>query len=208
MNTKEKILQTAYELFIAKGYSEVKTRDIALKADVNLGLIPYYFGKKINLCVEVYDKMMKEIIIKIDDNTLKFDNPIEKYYYSYIMAQYYLLKNPDIYRFYLETLEYADTHLHPHIKTTSNLDEIIAFYDLNISKQQLEICFSLLFGAERSLITRKEKNILDINYFEINTNLIMIALNYIGLDSKLVKDHIDNVNKKVIDLPLDWKLFD
>lgn len=44
--TKEKILDGAQKLFLEHGYTKTTMRMIAQEADVNLGLIPYYFEKK------------------------------------------------------------------------------------------------------------------------------------------------------------------
>ena len=49
-NDKEaSILRAALSLFSAQGYQATTTRQIAKKAQVNLGLIPYYFRTKKNL---------------------------------------------------------------------------------------------------------------------------------------------------------------
>lgn len=56
---KEALLDAAQELFIDKGYATVSTRDIADKADVNLGSIQYYFGSKANLFIATIQRMMQ-----------------------------------------------------------------------------------------------------------------------------------------------------
>ena len=54
------LLQAAEHLFVERGYPGVGTREIAESADVNLGLIQYYFGSKAHLFVEVVREVMRE----------------------------------------------------------------------------------------------------------------------------------------------------
>ena len=44
--TKEKLLQTAMELFAKHGIDGVSTRELAIASGVNLCSINYYFGTK------------------------------------------------------------------------------------------------------------------------------------------------------------------
>ena len=44
--TPERILQAALEAFSEKGFEGARTRDIAARADVTLGLVQYHFGTK------------------------------------------------------------------------------------------------------------------------------------------------------------------
>lgn len=52
-STKERIVDAAEMLFAQQGYEGTTTRAIALKADVPLGLMSYYFGTKGDLYSEV-----------------------------------------------------------------------------------------------------------------------------------------------------------
>jgi len=46
MDKKEHIIETAIELFAAKGFEGTSIRDIAAQANVNIAMINYYFGSK------------------------------------------------------------------------------------------------------------------------------------------------------------------
>jgi AcrR family transcriptional regulator len=48
-DTRTRILQAALRTFAEKGFDGAKTRDIASRADVTLGLLQYHFGSKLNL---------------------------------------------------------------------------------------------------------------------------------------------------------------
>ena len=61
--TKERLLQTATELFAKRGIDGVSTRDLAKVSSVNLCSINYYFGSKQNL----YDAVLECVIEKISN---------------------------------------------------------------------------------------------------------------------------------------------
>lgn len=66
-STKEKLLNTAEQLFAKHGLDGVSTRDLAGKAKVNLCAITYYFGSKQKL----YEAVIEEIVSFISDNFVK-----------------------------------------------------------------------------------------------------------------------------------------
>lgn len=55
----EALLEAAVELFSRKGYAAVSTREIAERAEVNLGAIQYHFGSKSNLFVATVHRLME-----------------------------------------------------------------------------------------------------------------------------------------------------
>ncbi len=54
VSSKDKLFRSAEELFSTKGFREVSVRDIAAHAQVNFGLVAYYFGGKQALFDEVF----------------------------------------------------------------------------------------------------------------------------------------------------------
>lgn len=76
LDTKEKILRTAHELFANKGIAATSIRDIANAAEVNTAAINYHFKSKENL----YKKIMKfchedqmALVQKISDSSKDFE---------------------------------------------------------------------------------------------------------------------------------------
>jgi len=59
-STKERIIDAAEMLFAQQGYEGTTTRAIAMKADVPLGLMSYYFGTKADLYSEVITRRSDE----------------------------------------------------------------------------------------------------------------------------------------------------
>jgi len=60
IETKDKILAAAKELFAQKGFDGTSTREIVNAAGVNISLISYHFGGKENLFFSMFDHFMKD----------------------------------------------------------------------------------------------------------------------------------------------------
>lgn len=60
MDTREKILKTAEHLFAEHGFEGTSIRMLALKAEVNLAMVSYYFGSK--------EKLFEAIVLKKTDD--------------------------------------------------------------------------------------------------------------------------------------------
>jgi AcrR family transcriptional regulator len=88
MDKRNLILNVAMELFGHKGFEGTSVREIALKSNINLAMINYYFGSKEKLfesVVEVKAGFLKEIFQKlIDDPELSDMEKIDVVIDSYI----------------------------------------------------------------------------------------------------------------------------
>ncbi len=60
-STRERMLDAALSAFSELGYDGASTREIAARARVNQGLIPYYFGSKEGLWREAVNRAFSEI---------------------------------------------------------------------------------------------------------------------------------------------------
>jgi len=67
---RQRIIESAMELFGEKGFKETTVRDISRKADTNLALVNYYFRNKENLYKEIFMNTIEEAFTK---------NPVEKF---------------------------------------------------------------------------------------------------------------------------------
>lgn len=65
-DTRERILAAALEAFSERGFDGATTRDIAQRADVNLGLIQYYFEGKENLWRASVERAFAELAEGLD----------------------------------------------------------------------------------------------------------------------------------------------
>ncbi|WP_411681088.1 TetR/AcrR family transcriptional regulator [Clostridium thailandense] len=206
MNTKDRILQTAYDLFLKNGYKNTTTRSIAEVANVNLGLIPYYFRTKENLCIEVYRIMMQRLLNKIDYNEIEFDNTIEQYYFSYLMLQYHILSQESTKRYYFEFLEEASLLSNPSPNTEYYIFKIQQEFNLSVDPTILNLYFRMFIGGERALMAKKRRGELPVSYFTINALLVRAILTQLGISAQIIDQAIEHVNHKVMSLDHDWSL--
>lgn len=85
--SRKKLINSAILLFASKGYDCTSTREICKHAGVNLSLIPYYFGSKEGLYVDIIESIinfgltfMQEELIKVGEiATMSKDEQIELY---------------------------------------------------------------------------------------------------------------------------------
>ena len=79
-STEEKIKRAAEKVFLEKGYSASRTRDIAEEAGINLALLNYYFRSKENLYIIIMMEKLEvffDVIIKtLTDNTIPFEQKL------------------------------------------------------------------------------------------------------------------------------------
>src|SRR6187402_1350284 len=61
-STEEKIKVAARKVFLKKGFSAARTRDIAEEAGINLALLNYYFRSKKKLFDEVMQEKIRTLI--------------------------------------------------------------------------------------------------------------------------------------------------
>ncbi|NQV53196.1 MAG: TetR/AcrR family transcriptional regulator [Flavobacteriales bacterium] len=105
MNTKDKILEAAREEFLANGYDATSVRCIADKADINKGLLHYYFKTKEVLIVQVFEELFKELFSILDqifDADQRLELKVEQAVNEYIS---FMLKRPRLPVFILSEMD-------------------------------------------------------------------------------------------------------
>lgn len=95
--TESKIKEAARVVFLKKGYSATRTRDIAEESGINLALLNYYFRSKENLFnIVMFDTMnafFKSLGEVFNNADTSFEGKIEELANRYIT---FLIENPDI----------------------------------------------------------------------------------------------------------------
>src|SRR5215210_8804340 len=66
--TKEKIIQSAIQLFEERGYEKTTSNDIAAEAGVSVGSFYVYFTDKRQLLLTIFDRLADEMFKNIFDN--------------------------------------------------------------------------------------------------------------------------------------------
>ena len=81
ISTEEKIIVAASKVFLKKGFSSARTRDISEEADINIALLNYYFRSKQKLFdLVMYEKVQKlfgKISPIMRDNTTSLGKKIQ-----------------------------------------------------------------------------------------------------------------------------------
>jgi len=71
MDTKEKIVQVAFNLFLTKGYKDISLREIVEKVGLTKGAFYHYYKSKEELFTEVVERYVLDISDAIYDNLPK-----------------------------------------------------------------------------------------------------------------------------------------
>ncbi len=85
--TRDKLIETAKELFLTKGVDRVGVREIATKAGINLSLMNYYFRSKEMLFEAIFEMLINEkavVLKQILNSDKPLDEKIREYVYCYI----------------------------------------------------------------------------------------------------------------------------
>lgn len=102
--TEEKILKAAEEIFHQKGFEGARMQEIADHANINKGLLHYYFKSKNKLFETIFSKAMGKMIMKVG-LIMKGEQPFMEKIDAFI-DQYMelLMRNPYVPRFVLNEL--------------------------------------------------------------------------------------------------------
>ena len=114
LSTEEKIRIAAKKVFLQKGYSGTRTRDIAEEAGINLALLNYYFRSKQKLFEEVMlekiQKLLGSLIPIMNDGSTTLEEKIEKITGHYIDI---ISDNPDLPIFVISELHKGNFEAFP-----------------------------------------------------------------------------------------------
>jgi len=154
--TREKVIESAKTAFIEKGFEGARMQEIADMADINKGLLHYYFKSKENLfhavVSEVVEKVVPEINILFNDQsplTSKITNFVD--FYIDILSQ-----NPYLPAFVLSEM---------NMKGRNFIAEILNKYKINPLK--------LTFQIEKEI---REGKIREIHPFNLLLNILSMCI--------------------------------
>ena len=135
LSTEEKIKEAARTVFMKKGYSATRTRDIAEEAGLNLALLNYYFRSKEKLfeiiMMEKMQKLLGVIAAVINDNATTLKKKLELLTVNYIDM---LTHNPDLPIFVLSELRNNSEHLIEKFQFGNFIKESSFFKQLQVNR--------------------------------------------------------------------------
>ncbi|MCE3228950.1 MAG: TetR/AcrR family transcriptional regulator [Bacteroidetes bacterium] len=136
-STEQKILSAAEEVFHEKGYDGARMQEIADKADINKGLLHYYFKTKDSLFEAIFSVAIKTMVSKIQ-NILLMEIPLEQKMEK-IIDEYMdmLARNSALPRFVLnEVNKNPDNFITKHVN--KNIPPIFAAFIRSVDKEVAE----------------------------------------------------------------------
>ena len=96
IDVKERIKQSATELFLKNGYKGTSVRDIAAFSKTNPAMVNYYFGSKYDLFEEIFEESFELLISRlyqVIESDIPFFDMVERWVDVYYDT---LLENPHI----------------------------------------------------------------------------------------------------------------
>ena len=98
--SRTRILNVAITIFAQRGYSGASTREIADAAEVNQGLVTYYFGSKQALWRAAIDHALAEYRNTFADRMAELEDPEDRNFYRFALRHYvqWASENADVLR--------------------------------------------------------------------------------------------------------------
>ena len=98
--SRTRILDVAITIFAQRGFSGASTREIADAAEVNQGLVTYYFGSKQALWRAAIDHALAEYRNTFADRMAELEDPEDRNFYRFALRHYvqWASENADVLR--------------------------------------------------------------------------------------------------------------
>ena len=143
MNSKERIINAAIEVFAKKGKHGARMEEIAAKAKVNKAMVYYYYNSKENLFREVLNIIMSRIFesvsLSLNQLNISSDNVAEKVR-QVVRAHFEALsQNSNFVKIFIETVAKDPDELYKAIETaqisSKIVEKLLAIFTDGISKK-------------------------------------------------------------------------
>jgi AcrR family transcriptional regulator len=171
--TKKTIIYSAIKLFEEKGYYETNIKDIAREANIVHSSIYYYYKNKEYIAREIFDLIIQEIYIVLNNLYKENPNILLNIIVQYILTFEYLALNKSTQALHLDLVRFSDYD-------AENLERLRNSYFKNIR---------LLFEEYKSTYTRKQ----------FNTYIITSDAFSKALIKGIINNHIDFSIEESID---------
>jgi AcrR family transcriptional regulator len=198
LNTEDKILEAAKEIFISKGFDGARMQEIADLADINKALLHYYFRSKDKLFKAVFEDTLHQIgpvIFNFFNEIMPLEVKIWKFVDNYIEI---IKKNPKLPLFLLNEIRVNPERVLHYLNIES-------FFDVNSLQDQLDK-ETLSRGSAQVDVRHFIVNIISLTIFPfIGKPIMQKTLNIQDTDWE---DFLDE-RKKIIPITImNWIRFD
>jgi AcrR family transcriptional regulator len=138
-SSEEKIKDAARKVFIRKGFSATRTRDIAKEADINPALLNYYFRSKQKLFeLVMYEKIQNlfgSIFPILDNKAISLEKKVELMVANYIEV---LCESPDLPIFVFNELQKNNFDIVPDPLIAKKLNQSSFFKQLKAKRDDVD----------------------------------------------------------------------
>jgi AcrR family transcriptional regulator len=162
INTEQKILDAAEEVFHQKGYDGARMQEIAEEAGINKGLLHYYFKSKDKLFEAIFSVALHRMISKISaivEMDISLDDKINMMVEQYMTM---IMRHPNLPRFVLSELN-------------KNPDQFVARHVNNDAKR----AFKNFEASVQKEIDKRNIKAIDARHLMLNM-LSLIIFPFIG----------------------------
>lgn len=179
----EKLYRAACDLFIEKGFNATTVREIADRAEVNSGLMHYYFKSKRNIAIDSLIRMYRAILTIVDDAVDPAENPAVYHGIMMRLHLYFLYSDKNA-KFYTDCLK-EDIFEEIAIPRCLDLMEVIdKAYGGTHDETYLMLIQSIAISAQRTMILKKQAGLMDYSLEAIGELEYRIFLSFFSVDPK------------------------
>ena len=177
--TRLHIINNAKKLFFEYGYCKTSLQMIADRSGISKSLVKYYFSQKSqvsNIIVSQYLRQIYDYVLSVVKN-----DPLLAYMLS--MKLYYtnIRKEPEAYRFNVETMTLFD------INANGTIDEmyraIIEQFNITMNEKIYKVRKAQIIGAHSYIVSMLDGEILELNPREHFDSALFAACALLGVSS-------------------------
>lgn len=165
-SSRDRLLETARQLFYDQGYNATTLAQISDKSGVNNGLITYYFGTKNNLAQEIYNLFLmnirSEISMRLFEKKKEFNMALNIAVENRMLLTQ-KFENPNLLRFYNEYQRGSDAFGKSNPRRERYYELQKEFINPDISDDDLKLYSVCGISMIRSMVDAYEKGYLEMD---------------------------------------------
>ena len=150
--TKERILQSAKELFYEQGYDATTIQQIADHSGTTLGSMTYHFATKATFISRLFDDYFTNLDVAIRQKQYEPWNAFESHFRLTMIYYHNLLSDPHTRNFYYEVFKNDTLFSSLHGNISQIYHDFIRDYGLRIRPIEFDAIVTADFGARRECL--------------------------------------------------------